>query len=99
MMHSVVKNLLIEKQITKTLMFDHIPFLLLCVSHTCEVFDKANMFVLCETERRIGLRELPISHIAMLRSFLSKAQSVSFAALTAFTKLAINDGHKFLVNE
>ena len=53
------------------------------------------MFVLCEIERR----ELLISHIPMLRSFLSKGQSVSLAALTAFTKLAINDGHKSSLHE
>ena len=75
-----------------------ITFLLLCVSHNCEVFDKANMFVLCEIERKTGLRELLISHIPMLRTFLSKAQSVTFAALTAFIKLAINDGDKSLAN-
>ena len=80
-------------------MSDHIPFHLLCVSHTCEVFDKGNMFVLCETERKIGLRELLISHIPMLRSFLSKGQSVPLAVLTAFTKLAINDGHKSSLRE
>ena len=71
MTNSVAKNLLIEEQIANTLMSNHIPFHLICVSHTCEIFDKGNMFVLCEIERKIGLRELLISHIPMLRSFLS----------------------------
>ena len=55
--------------------------------------------MLCEIERKIGLSELLISHIPILRSFLSKGQSVSLAALTALTKLAINDGHKSSLHE
>ena len=35
----------------------------------------------------------------MLRSFLSKGQSATLAALTAFTKLAINDRHKSSLHE
>ena len=81
---SLLKILMIEEQIAKNLMSDHIPFHLLCVSHTCEVFDKGNMFVLCKIERKIGLRELLISYIPVLRSFLSKDQSITFAALTRY---------------
>lgn len=94
MMHSGAKNLLIEEHIANTLMSDHIPFHLLCVSHTCDVFNKGKMLVLCEIEQKIGLRELLFSHISMLQSFLSKGQSATIVDLTAFEKLAINDGHK-----
>ena len=55
MMDSVAKYLLIEAQIANTLMSDHTLFHLLCVSHTREVFDEDNVFVLCEIERKIGL--------------------------------------------
>ena len=71
MTDSVAKNLHIEEQIANTLGSSHIPFHLLCVSHTCEVFDKGNISVLCEVEGKIGLRELLISHMPMLKSFLS----------------------------
>ena len=59
MTHSGVKNLLIEEHIANTLMSDHIPFHLLCVSHTCDVFSKGKMLVLCEIQQKIGLIELP----------------------------------------
>ena len=96
MTDSVAKNLQIEEQNANTLMPNHIQFHLLCVSHTFEVFDK---FLLCEIERKIGLKELLISHIPMLRSFLFNGRGVTLAALTSFTKLAINDGHKSLLYE
>ena len=69
MTDSAVKNLLIEEQIVNTLMSNHIPFHVLCVSNNCENFDKGYMFELCETERKIELRELFISHIPKLRFF------------------------------
>ena len=69
MTDSVAKNLHTEEQIANTLSSSHISFHLLCASHTCEVFDKGNISVLCEVERKIGLRELLISHMPMLKSF------------------------------
>ena len=69
MTDSAVKNLLIEEQIVNTLMSNHIPFHVLCVSNTCENFDKGYMFELCGIERKIELRELFISHIPKLRFF------------------------------
>ena len=67
MTDSVAKNLHIKEQIVNTLSSSHIQFLILCVSHTCGVFDKGNISVLCEVERKIGLRELLISHMPMLK--------------------------------
>ena len=69
MTDSAVKNLLIEEQIVNTLMSNHIPFHVICVSNTCENFDKGYMFELCEIERKIELREFFISHIPKLRFF------------------------------
>ena len=91
---SVSKNLHIEDQIACTLNSTHILFHLLCVSHTCEVFDKGNLSVLCDLESKIELREKLIQHMPMLKSFLSKNKCVAVAALQAFSKLAINDSHK-----
>lgn len=46
-----------KEQTANSLMAHHIPFNLLCVSHTCEVFDKGNKHVLCKIEMKIGLKE------------------------------------------
>ena len=70
MTDSVSKNLHIEDQIVCTLNSTHIPFHLLCVSHTCEVFGKGNLSVLCGLESKIELREKLIEHMPMLKSFL-----------------------------
>ena len=92
MTDSVAKNLQIESQIAATLNSNHIPLHLLCVSHTCEVFDAGNISILSKHEVKLGLREKLISHMPPLKSFLKK--SIVLAALGALTKLSINDGHK-----
>ena len=89
-----VKEFTVEEQIASTLNSTHIPFHLLCVSHTCEVFDKGNLSVLCELEVKIGLRRKLIQHMPILKSFLLKNKYVTVAALQAFSKLAVNYGHK-----
>ena len=93
MTDSVSKNLHIEDLIAATLNSNHIPFHLLCVSHTCEVFDRGNMVILKELEMKIKLREAVIARMPALKSFLIN-KSVTVAALEAFNKLVINDGHK-----
>ena len=94
MTDSVAKNLHIESQIAASLSSQHIPLHLLCVSHTCEVFDTGNISVLVKHEAKLGLREKLIAHMPSLKPFLSKAKSVVIAALEALTKLVCNDGHK-----
>ena len=54
MMDSVAKNLLIEEQIANTLMSDYIPFHLLCVLHTYEVFDKVICLGCGTLKERLG---------------------------------------------
>ena len=93
MTDSVPKNLHIEDLIAATLNSNHIPFHLLCVSHTCEVFDRGNMAILKELEMKIKLREAVIARMPALKSFLTN-KSVTVAALEALNKLVINDGHK-----
>jgi len=88
MTDSVSKNLHVEDQVAATLNSTHIPFHLLCVSHTCEVFDRGNIKVLLEAEKKLGLQEI------LILSFLPSSKSVTVAALQALNKLVINDGHK-----
>ena len=46
MTDSVAKNLKIELRVIEQLGSDHIPYHLLCKSHTLEALDKANLTVL-----------------------------------------------------
>ena len=87
MTDSVSKNLHIEDKIACTLNPTHIQFHLLCASYICEVFDKGNLSVLCDLESKIELREKLIQHMPMLKSFLSKNECVTVAALQAFSNL------------
>ena len=99
MTDSVAKNLHIESQIAASLNSQHIPLHLLCVSHTCEVFDAGNISILVKHEVKLGLREKLIAHMPALKPFLSKQKSAVVAALVALTKLVSNDGHKSSVWE
>ena len=69
--------------------FNHIPFHLMCVSHTCGVFDCGNMVILKELEMKIKLREAVIARMTALKSFLTN-KSVTISALEALNKLVIN---------
>ncbi len=71
----------------------HIPLHLLCCTHTCEAFDRGNLHVLKEIETHINLKEILISSLPDLQSFLF-GKSCTEAALTAFTKLLTNTGHQ-----
>ncbi|KAK6179055.1 hypothetical protein SNE40_011501 [Patella caerulea] len=92
MTESVSKNLHIEASIAATLNSTHIPFHLLCVSHTCEVFDRGNLCVLREAEDKLDLRNILIARMPSLKSFLTN-KSVTLTALEALSKLVANDGH------
>lgn len=93
MTDSVAKNLHVEASVAATLNSAHIPFHLLCVSHTCEVFDRGNMTVLKEAEEKLGLRDILIARMPALKSFLASSKSVTVTALEALSKLVTNDGH------
>ena len=94
MTDSVAKNLHIEESIAATLNSTHIPFHLLCVSHTCEVFDRGNEHVLKDVEKKLGIRDALIARMPALKSFLPANKSVTIAGLEALNKLVINDGKK-----
>ena len=97
MTDSVSKNLEIENHIAASLVSNHIPMHLLCVSHTCEVFDSGNLYVLTQIEKMLGLKEKMISYLPSLHSFLSKG--IAQAAINALSKLVTNDGHKSTLHE
>ena len=93
MTDSVSKNLNIEASVAATLNSTHVPFHLLCVSHTCEVSDKGNLSVLKEAEDKLRLRDILIMRMPCLKSFLSANKSITLTALEALNKLVTNDGH------
>ena len=66
MTDSVSKNLHIEESIAAMPNFTHIPFQLICVSHTCEVFDRGNICVLQKAEQLLGLREALLARMPAL---------------------------------
>ena len=67
---------------------------LLCMSHTCEVFDSGNISILVKHEVKLSLREKLLAQMPSLKPFLGQQKCVVIAALVALTKLVANDGHK-----
>lgn len=94
MTDSVAKNLHIGESVAATLNSNHTPFHLLCVSHTCEVFDRGNLAELRKAEAQLGIHDILIARMPALKSFLSQNKSVTLVALEALNKLVLNDGHK-----
>ena len=92
MMDSVTKNLDIENLIAASLYSNHIPLHILCVSHTCEVFDTGNLYVLSQVEKSLKLKESLLKYMPSLQSFLQK--TINQAAINALSNLVTNDGHK-----
>ena len=92
MTDSVTKNLKIEEGVAEALQSKHIPYHILCKSHTCERMDSDNLATLSELETKIGLRELLIKREPLLKSFLRSKKSVVEAALEALLKLVAVDG-------
>ena len=57
MTDAVSKNLKVEHEVAQQLGSTHIPYHLLCKSHTCEKFDETNIQTLSVIEGKIGLRK------------------------------------------
>jgi hypothetical protein len=70
----------------------HRPYHLLCNTHVCEAFDRGNLIVIKRIETLINLKEILISNLPELKSFLL-GKTCTEAALLAFTKIAMNTGH------
>ena len=94
---SVSKNLEIETLIAASLASSHIPLHLICVTHTCEVFDSGNLLVLKHVEEKLDLKNKIMKSMRSLQSFLSKG--LIPAVITALCKLVSNDGHKSSIHE
>ena len=57
MTDAVSKNLKIEDGVGEALPSRHVPYHILCKSHTCERRDTDNLATLSQLEARVGLRE------------------------------------------
>ena len=71
---------------------NHIPYHLLCKSHTCERLDADNLTTLSIIEAKIGLRDLIAKREPLLKLFLRQKKCVVEAALEALLKLVASDG-------
>ena len=71
------KNLKVPEGVAETLNSSHVPYHILCKSHTCERMDSENLTTLSNIESRIGLRELIIKREPYLKSFLRSKKSGS----------------------
>ena len=69
MTDSVTKNFSIENLIAASLYSNHIPLHIMCVSHTCKVFDTGNLYVLSQVENSLKLKESLLKYIPSLQSF------------------------------
>ena len=92
MTDAVTKNLSIESAVADALGSDHIPYHILCKSHTCERLDEDNLSTLAELEERLKLRDLILKREPLLKSFLRGSKSIVHCALIAFLKLVSHDG-------
>ena len=77
----MTKNLHVEASVKGTLNSTQIPFYLLCISHTCEVFDRGKMTVLKEAEEKLGLVKFCLPYMPALKSFLASSKSVTVTAI------------------
>ena len=87
MTDAVSKKLKIEEGVALKMNSDHIPYHLLCKSHTCERLDADNLKTLVKLENKIDLRELIIQREAALKSFLRGNKCIVETALIALLKL------------
>ena len=92
MTDAVFKNLKIGEGVAAKLGSNHIPYHLLCKSHTCERLDADNLTTLSIIEAKIGLRDLIAKREPLLKSFLRQKKCVVEAALEALLKLVVSDG-------
>ena len=69
----------------------HIPYHLLCKSHTCERLDQDNLVTLSDIENKIKVRNQLVAVEPRLSSFLGQSKCIAEAALTALLKLVAAD--------
>ena len=87
MTDAVTKNLEIEETIAKALDSDHIPFHLLCKSHTVEALDKSSLDVLARVEKSVKQQEILEKINPALRSFFRDKKAIAEAGIEALLSL------------
>ena len=90
MTDSVEKNLRIEEGAAEQLQSEHVPLHLLCKSHPVEAFDRSNLSVLAEIEKKVKFRESLETINPAVRSFL-RGKSVVECAITSILSLISHD--------
>ena len=70
MTDSVGKKLLIGEGVAENLHTEHVPLHLLCKSHPVEAFDRSNLAVLAEIEKKLEFRKSLETMNPGVRSFL-----------------------------
>ena len=91
MTDAVSKNLKIENGIAESIGSDHVPYHLICKSHTCERLDIDNLAALSDIENKVGVRAQIVSREPSLKSFLGQSKCIAEAALTALLKLVAHE--------
>ena len=94
MTDAVSKNLKIENGVAEALQSRHVPYHILCKSHTCERLDTDNLTTLSQLEAKVGLREALLKREPELKSFLRSEKSVAEAVLEALLKFAARESDR-----
>ena len=92
MTDAVSKNLNVENSVADSLNSEHVPYHILCKSHTCERLDEDNLSTLAALEERLNLRDLILKREPLLKSFLRGSKSIVYCALVALLKLVSHEG-------
>ena len=94
MADSVAKNLEVEKMVPQIIGSNHIPYHILCKSHTVEKLDKSN---LSKLEKSASLREKFKSINPALKPFFQGKIAIFESGISALLKLVAYDkSDKFL---
>ena len=91
MTDSVSKNHKIGEGTAEALQSAHVPYHLLCKSHTVEGFDQSNLSVLASVEKELGFREKLQTINPAVKSFLRGKTTVVEVAITSILSLASHD--------
>ena len=86
------KYLNIETGMAQELASNHVPFHLLCKSHTCERFDADNLTTMATLENKIGRRDLIAKREPALKCYLRQNKPVFETSLAAILKLVSPEG-------
>ena len=92
MTDSVSKNMKVEQEVSKSLQTEHVPYHLLCKSHTCEKLDESCINTLVAIEKKIEIGVWIVKRKPQLKSFLRKSRSITLCAMDALLKLVSNEG-------